>query len=89
MTIKLETICNDLTDVKKLSSPDRAINKKLGIMQQQIDKQAKIIAKQQKFLESIGRKERGNRLVVLGVPEDGERLSGATNDEAKLKKILS
>ncbi len=87
---KLETICNDLTDVKnKLSSPDSAINKKLEMMQQQIDKQADIIVKQQKFLESIDRKERENRLVVLGVPEDGESLAGATDDEAKLKKILS
>ena len=68
---KLETICNDLTDVKnKLSSPDSAINKKFEIMQQQIDKQAEIISKQQKFVESFDRKERENRLVVLGVPED-------------------
>lgn len=48
-----------------------------------------IITKQQKLLESVDRKERESRLVMLGVPENGESFAGTTNDKTKLKKILS
>lgn len=55
-------------------------------MQEQIDKQADIIARQQNFLESLDRKEREARVVVMGVPDDGESLEGETSDEGKLQK---
>lgn len=87
---KLQAISNDLADVKsKLTSPESAINKKLDSLQEQINKQAEIISRQQQFLETVDRKERETRLVVMGVPENGESLSGATSDQDKLKKIWS
>ena len=50
-------------------------------------KQSEVIAKQQKYLEQIDRKERECNIVILGVPEDGAPLDDATNDCDKVKKI--
>lgn len=73
----------------KLTSPESAINRELETLQEQINKQADILSRQQQFLEALDRKERGTRLVVLVVPEGGENLAGATSDQDKLKKIWS
>ena len=53
-----------------------------------MDQQAEIIARQQSFLESVDRRERETRLVVFGVPDEGENLEGATTEEGKLQKVL-
>lgn len=66
---------------------ETAVDKKLEKMQQELDKQAEIIMKQQLFPEQIDRKERETNLVVLGVPDEDEALDGATNDEDKLQMI--
>ena len=50
-------------------------------MQEEIDKLAEVIARQQAFLESIDRGEIEMKLVVLGVPDEGETLDGETTDE--------
>ena len=85
---KLDEITRELADLKdKLMLPESTFNRKLLVMQEQIDKQAEIIGKQQSFMEAIDRKERETKLVVLGVPDEGESLAGETTDEGKLKKI--
>lgn len=50
-------------------SPEGIFNKKLKHMQDQIDKQAEILSRQQNCLESIGRRKRETKLVVFGVPD--------------------
>ncbi|MPC67587.1 hypothetical protein E2C01_061763 [Portunus trituberculatus] len=50
-------------------------------MEEKIDAQANIIQQQQKYLESLDLK--------LGVPDDGESLDGATDDAAKIKRVLA
>ena len=55
-------------------------------MQLQVNNQADIIAKQQRFLEFLDRKERECNLVLLGVPDDHEALDGATTDQDKVDK---
>ena len=78
---KLDDITRELADLKsKITSPESTFNKKLSHMQDQIDKQAEIIARQQHFLEAIDRKDRETKLVVLGVPDENESLDGATTD---------
>lgn len=85
---KLDEITKELADLKnKITSPESIFNRKLLHLQEQIDKQAEVIARQQSFLESIDRRERETRLVVLGVPDEGESLAGETTDEGKLRKI--
>lgn len=87
---KIAGLSGEVTDLKNvLTSPESEINGKLTRMQQEIDKQAEIIARQQRFLEQLDRKERENHLIVLGVPDGGEALDGETSDEGKLKKIWS
>ena len=85
---KLDEITRELADLKrKITSPESTFNKKISHMQDQIDKQAEIIASQQHFLEAIDRKDRETKLVVLGAPDENESLDGATTDEGKLSKI--
>lgn len=60
---------------------------KLREMQLKVDRHSEIMMKHQLFLESIDRKDREVNLIVLGVPEDGEPVDGADNDEAKLVNI--
>ena len=75
------------TLMQAITTSETAVEKKLSDMQQQLDKQAEIIMKQQSFLEQIDRKERETNMVVLGVPDEQETLEGATRDEDKLHKI--
>lgn len=86
----LQELVNEVFQLKNtINSPDGAISKKLLDLQDQIDKQASVLAKQQQFLETLDRKERERNLVVLGVPEDNENLEGASTDPEKLHKIWS
>ncbi len=39
-------------------------------------------------MESVDRRERETRLIVLGVPDEGESLEGASTEEGKLQKVL-
>lgn len=87
---RLADISKDLADLKRgIMSSEGDINKKLKEMQERIDTQASIILQQQKFLEGIDRKERENNLVMLGVPDEGEALDGATDDDTKIGKVMS
>ena len=85
---KLDDITKELADIKnKILSPDSTFNRKITQMQEQIDQQADVISKQQHFLEAMDRKERETKLVVLGVPDEGESLAGETSDDGKIRKI--
>lgn len=82
-----ELVAEVVTLKQAVMSPDSAINKKVQELQQQVNKQADIIAKQQRYLESLDRKERECNLVVMGIPEDQEALDGATTDREKVTKV--
>ena len=57
--------------------------KRYDELKAQVDKQANIPAKQQRYLKILDRKERENNLIVTGVPNESESLEGGTSDEAK------
>ena len=88
VTEKLSEVMQELTQVKTaLTSTESPINKKVAELQQQVNMQSDIIAKQQRYLEMLDRKERECNLVLLGVPEDGENIGNATVDNDKIKEI--
>ena len=70
-----------------MTSPESFITKKFAEMQQKVDRQADIIASQQRFLETVDRKEREMNVVVLGLPDEGEALDGAVTDAEKLVRV--
>lgn len=72
-----------------ITSPDSIITQKLPIMQNQIDQQARIIKQQKLFLEAVDERKRETKLVVLGVPDEGDELDEATSDNEKLRKVWS
>lgn len=85
---KLNEVIEELDKIKKLVvSPESVINKKIDALETKIDRQAEIILKQQLYLEALDRKERRANLVILGVPDEQESLSGAVNDGDKLNKV--
>ena len=85
---KLDALVTEVAGLKTaVTSPGSVINKKLENLQEQVDKQADIIAKQQRFLETLDRKERESNLVILGVPDGNETLDGVATDKNKLRKI--
>lgn len=86
VTSKLDILVNEVAAIKK-ACKDSIYDKKITELQSQVDKQADIIAKQQRFLESIDRKERECNLVITGVPDAHESVEGATSDNEKIAKI--
>ena len=89
LTEKVGNLVTEIASLKTaVTSPESVINKKLENLQAQVDKQAEIISKQQRFLETLDRKERESNLVLLGVPDENESLDGRTTDETKVRKIL-
>ncbi len=87
---RLNELASDVKELTKaVTAPDSYINKKFEELQAQVNKQAEILAKQQRYLEILDRKERENNLIVTGVPDENESLDGATTEEDKLKKIWS
>lgn len=49
-------------------------------LQEKVDKQAENNTSQLSFLESLDRKEKETRLVILGVIDEAESLEGETSD---------
>ncbi|MPC64024.1 hypothetical protein E2C01_058134 [Portunus trituberculatus] len=85
---KLTAIVKELGELRQVIQTSKTdVDKKLEEMQEKIDTQSLIIWHQQMFLEKIDRKERENKLVLLGVADQNEAMEGATNDEDKIKKI--
>lgn len=88
VTSKLDTLMNEMSDLKKtIATQDSTVLKKITELKSQVDRQAEIIAKQQRYLEMIDRKERECNLVITGVPDEHESLDGATADNEKIMKI--
>lgn len=88
ITGQFASLMQEINELKAmLSSPDSVVNKRLTEMEARIEKQGRIIAAQQQFLEAVDKKERENNIVILGVPEQNESLEGATNDEDKLEVL--
>ena len=85
---KLNAVIAEVAELKKvITSPESFVAKKFAELNNRIDKQADIIARQQQFLELLDRKEREANIVVLGLPDEGEALDGAVTDTDKLKKV--
>ncbi|XP_063872866.1 uncharacterized protein LOC135107103 [Scylla paramamosain] len=85
---QLKSLIEEVSELKKvLTSPNSIINKKIQDLQDQVNKQQEIIAKQQRYLEALDRKERECNLVLLGVPDGSESMDGAMTDETKIKKV--
>ena len=88
VTEKLNEVMQELAQVRTaLTSAESPINKRVTELQQQVNMQSDIIARQQRYLEILDRKERECNLVLLGVPEDGENIENATVDVDKIEKI--
>lgn len=88
VTSRLGVLISEVTELRKvITARDSEVDKKFDQMQQQIDKQAYIIERQQRYLEAVDRKERENNVVITGVPDEGESLEGSTTEETKLEKI--
>ena len=85
---KLSEVKAELDTLKALTtSPDSVTNKKISALETRLEKQEEIIAQQQRFLESLDRKERESNVVILGVPDENEALDGAVTDDTKLRKV--
>ena len=90
LMVRLNELASDVKELTKaVTAPDSCINKKFEELQTQVNKQAEILAKQQRYLQILDRKERENNLIITGVPDENESLDGATTEEDKLKKIWS
>lgn len=88
VTTKLDMLVNQVADLKKtIESTNNTVHEKISALQSQVDKQAYIIARQQRSLESIDRKDRECSLVITGVPDEHESLEGAKFDIEKIVKI--
>lgn len=78
---KLNAVMAEVAELKTvLTSPGSFVTKKFEELQGKIDKQAEIIANQQRFLEMLDRREREMNVVVMGLPEEGETLEGVRMD---------
>lgn len=92
VSTQLAALMKEIAELKSaITSPDGVVgtlNKKVSDLQNQVEKQAETISRQQRYLEGLDRKERENNIVLLGVPDHLESLDGATSDEAKVKKVL-
>ena len=80
---KFDALHNELISLKDTLNEKNAL---IVSLQDRLDKQEKILSKQQRFLESVDREKREDKLVVTGISEDKD-LSGASNDADKLTKI--
>lgn len=87
---RFDEIMDEMKTLKDMiTSPDSQINKNYAELKSRVDKQAEIMAKQQRFLEALDRKEREANVVILGVPDEQEALDGTVTDQDKIKKIWS
>ena len=85
---KLNTVMTEMTEVRRmLTSPESFLAKKFDEIHERVDKQAEIIAKQQRYLEMLDRKDREMNVVVLGLPVEDEALDGITTDTEQLNRL--
>lgn len=74
---------------KAVSAPDSNINKKYEELQAQVDKQVDILAKQQRCLEVLDRKEIENNLTITGVMDKDESVERRISKKDKLSSTSS
>ena len=85
---KLNAVMAEVAELKKvITSPDSFVTKKFAELNNRIEQQADIIARQQRFLELLDRKEPKANIVVLGLPDESEALDGAVTDTDKLEQV--
>ena len=66
--IKFQDVVEQVGELKQvITSPDSNINKKISELQDQVNKQADIIAQQQSYLEALAQRERERNLIVMKV----------------------
>lgn len=74
-------LVNEVNELKKvITSPESVVNKKITALQEQVDRQANIIASQQRFLEVIDKKKRENNIVITAVADKNESLDAWGDD---------
>lgn len=92
VSTQLTALMKEMAELKSaITSPDGVVGtlkKKVLDLQNQVEKQAETMGRQQRYLEGLDGKERENNIVLLGVPDYQESLDGATSDEAKVRKVL-
>ena len=72
---RLNELASEVKELRKdVAAPDSYINKRYDELKAQVDKQADILAKQQRYLEVLDKKE-------------SESLEGVASDEDKLRTI--
>lgn len=87
---KLDTVMAEVAELKRtLMSPESFVGKKFAELNERVEKQAEIIARQQRYLEMIDRKDREMNVIVLGLPDENEALDGATTDVDKLNRLMN
>ena len=85
---KFQDVVEQVGELKQIiTSPDSSINKRISDLQDQVNRQADIIARQQSYLEAVDRRERETNIIVTGVPNENEALEEATTDDNKLSVI--
>lgn len=85
---KLNAVMTEVAELRRtLTSPESVLAGKFEELHERVDKQAEIIAKQQRYLEMLDRKDREMNLVVLGLPDEYEALDGATTDADKVNRV--
>ena len=88
LIVSITKLTSEVTTLSTaLNHHQETTNNQVADLKQQVEKQSEIITKQQLFLEQLDRKDRECNLVILGVPEGAEALDGATEDNAKVKKV--
>ena len=88
LIVSITKLTSEVTTLSTaLKHHQETTDNKVADLKQQVEKQSEIITKQQLFLEQLDRKDRECNLVILGVPEGAEALDGATEDNAKVKKV--
>ena len=87
MDDKLNAVMAEVAELRKALTTESIFVKKFAEMNDKIEKQAKIISSQQRFLEMLDKKERENNIVVLGLPDEDQALDGAVTDTDKLRRV--
>lgn len=77
--VALERIENIESDMQSLKSEN-------GALKAQLAQQGQVLKQQQMFLEKIDAKERGNNLILMGIPEG--TFLGADADAEKMQNVL-
>ena len=82
-----EKITTMVNRVERVENDNQHLKTRMNALEEKVESQAKVISKQQGYLEQLDYRERGRNLVITGVPED-VTWNDADTDEGKLKAIF-